>query len=58
MSAHTYLVPGGVPSPYPQLQQIVLTSRRLDAPASVEVYGGEAVALVRDLKRGTGDLDI
>lgn len=44
MGAHTYLVPGAVPSPYPQMRQIVLANRSLDTPTEVEVHAGDPVA--------------
>jgi dihydrofolate reductase len=50
MGARTYQVPGAVPSPYPQLRQVVFSSRAPAVPGDVEVVDGDAVAYVRRLK--------
>jgi dihydrofolate reductase len=50
MGSTTYRLPGAVPSPYPQLRQIVFSTRDLEVPPGVEVRNGDPAALVRDPK--------
>jgi dihydrofolate reductase len=54
MGARTYRVPGGLPSPYPHLRQIVVSQSIRDAPADVAVVSGDVVGHVRALKQQEG----
>jgi dihydrofolate reductase len=54
MGARTYRVPGALPSPYPHLRQVVVSTSIRDAPTDVEVVVGDVVGRVRALKQEGG----
>jgi dihydrofolate reductase len=47
MGAHTYQVPGGLPSPYPHLSQVVFSRSLRQAPADVTVVAGQIMEQCR-----------
>lgn len=51
MGARTYRVPGALPSPYPHLRQVVVSTSIRDAPADVEVVVDDVVSRVRASSR-------
>jgi dihydrofolate reductase len=54
MGSGTYRVPGGLPSPYPQLRQIVVTGSPDGIPEDVEVMSGDLLPRIRRLKEEKG----
>jgi dihydrofolate reductase len=54
MGAGTYRVPGGRPSPYPQLRQYVASRSLPEVPAEVTVLSGDLLSEVRRLKEEDG----
>jgi dihydrofolate reductase len=54
MGAATYRVPGGLPSPYPQLRQYVACRSGLDTPDDVAVISAGLLDRVRALKAEDG----
>jgi dihydrofolate reductase len=54
MGAHTYQVPGGLPSPYPHLSQVVFSRSLRQAPADVTVVAGQIMEHVQALKSREG----
>lgn len=54
MGAGTYEVPGGLPSPYPHLDQYVVSTRPLDVPSDVHLVTGDVLGAITALKAGDG----
>lgn len=56
MGRRTYqpALDAGIASPYPHLRQIVFTKSLTSHPADVELVGGSATALIRNLKKEDG----
>lgn len=54
MGANTYRVPGGLPSPYPHLRQLVASTSIHSTPSDVEVISGDLLSRIRALKQEPG----
>lgn len=54
MGSNTYQVPGGLPSPYPHLRQVVVSNSLHSAPDAVEIIAGDPLPRVRAMKEEAG----
>ena len=54
MGSNTYRVPGGLPSPYPHLRQVVVSSSVRSTPDVVEIIADDPLPRVRAMKAEAG----